>query len=200
MVVLKSIGNMGEDRFLKDEKFPHMDHKVSFTDQSGGMDTTMGASMEMDMGMQNQPVRVNEARNAAERMEDHEFFISHSQFNKEVHLTVYGTKESIEALLDVLPFEGEIEPRFGSEQQEKGGEEAESPDLDSSKAISPPKSESEPETTEKSTGKSDRRDFVYICQECNSTYQSTDSLQKDLSGNFVCPEDGTVLDKYQKIS
>jgi hypothetical protein len=152
--------------------------------------------MNMDMGMQNQPARVNEARNTAERMEDHEFFISHSQFNKEEHLTVYGTKESLEALLDVLPFEGEIKPRFEGEGQEGREEEPVASDFDSHK----PETESKSESEAKTTVKSERGEFVYICQECNRTYQSTDSLQKDLSGKFVCPEDGTVLDKYQKIS
>lgn len=176
MVILKSIGNKGEDRFLGDENFPHMDHKVSFR----------------DLNMENEVSKVIEAKRAAEALKDHEFFITIYEYNKDEHLTVYGTKESLKALLDSLPFESDINPRFDQDTQEKEESERRS---DTSET-----SENAKESKLKSESKSDQQKFIYICQECNKSFQSTDLLQKDVSGEYVCPEDGTILDKYKKMS
>lgn len=167
MVILKSIGNLGEDRFLGNEKFPQMDYKIIFDDLN-------------EQNIQNETPQLYEAKSRAEQLPDHEFFISHYKHNQREVLIIFGTKDSLNVLLDVLPFKAKIRPRFDSETQKISKNESRQSDSNESK--------------------SEEQGFMYICKECNKSFQSTNSLKKDSSGNYICPQDGTILDKYKKIS
>jgi len=48
--------------------------------------------------------------------------------------------------------------------------------------------------------KKKKKRYVYYCKYCKRSYKYSDSLQRTLDGNFLCPKHGNELEKYNDIT